>query len=144
MPPSSPARLPCEEEDPEPYSLIVVVCSGKIQFQHKVSCYRGHGYSNRLNSLQRCSTVQPARSDLQVGGNLVRERSTKAIRHGAAHPRLNREAIRRTISYAIRGLGPSPFTLLHGAWLAGEAKANPNTHRSDEEDTTSRRKPRYY
>ena len=25
--------------------------------------------------------------------------------HGAAHPRLNREVIRRTISYAIRGLG---------------------------------------
>src|ERR1041385_4201542 len=105
MLPSSPPRLPCEEENPEPYSLIVVVCSGKIQLQHKASYYRGHGNSNRLNSLQECTTVQPARSDLQVGGNLVRERSTKAIRHAAAHPRLNREAIRRTISYAIRGLG---------------------------------------
>src|SRR3954471_10526339 len=115
MPPSSPPRLPCEEENPEPYSLIVVVCSGKIQLQHKASCYRGHDYSNILNSLQGCTTVQPARSDLQGGGHLVREHSTKAIRHDATHPRLNREAIRRTISYAIRGLGPSPFMLLHGA-----------------------------
>src|ERR1041385_9210671 len=125
MPPSSLPRLPCEEEDPEPYNLIIVVCSGKIQLQHKASYYCGHGYSNRLNSLQGCTTVQPTRSDLQGGGHLVRERSTKAIRHAAAHPRLNREVICRTISYAIRGLGTSPFTLLHGAWLAGEAKRNP-------------------
>ena len=104
-----PSSTPCEEEDLEPYSLIVIVRSGKIQLQHKASCYRGHGYSNRLNSLQGCTTVQPARSDLQGGGNLVRERSTKAIRHDATHPRLNREAIRRTISYAPRGLGPSPL-----------------------------------
>src|SRR3954471_13309886 len=48
MPPSSPPRHPCEEEDPEPYNLIVIVSSGKIQLQHKASCYRGHGYSNRL------------------------------------------------------------------------------------------------
>src|ERR1041385_2741112 len=104
-----PSSTPYEEEDPEPYSLIVIVSSGKIQLQHKASCYLGHGYSNRLNSLQGCTTVQPARSDLQGGGNLVREHSTKHIRHDAAHPRLSREAIRRTISYALRGLGPSPF-----------------------------------
>src|SRR3954463_2204825 len=109
MPPSSPPRLPCEEEDPEPYSLIVVVCSGKVQLQHKASCYRGHDYSNRLNSLQGCTTVQPARSDLQGGVHLVRECLTEAIRYIAAHPRLNREAIRRTISYARRGLGPWPL-----------------------------------
>src|ERR1041385_7588509 len=109
MPPSSLPRLPSGEEDPEPYSLIVVVCSGKIKLQHKASCYHGHGYSNRLKSMQGCTTVQPARSDLQGGGHLVRERSTKSIRHDTAHPRLNREAIRRTISYAPRGLGPSPL-----------------------------------
>src|SRR3954464_342552 len=109
MPPSSPPRLPCEEEDPEPYSLIVIVRSGKIQLQHKASCYRGHGYSNRLKSLQGCTTVQTAGSDLRGGGHLVRECSTKAIPHAAIHPRLSREAIRRTISYALRGLGPSPF-----------------------------------
>src|SRR3954463_2473228 len=104
-----PSSTPCEEEDPEPYNLIVIVSSGKIQLQHKASCYRGHGYSNRLNSLQGCTTVQPARSDLQGGGHHVRERSTKAIRHATIHPRLNREAIRQTISYALRGLGPSAF-----------------------------------
>src|SRR3954464_12061647 len=87
MPLSSLPRLPCEEEDPEPYNLIeVVVCSGKIRLQHKASCYHGHGYSNRLNSLQGCTTVQPARSDLQGDSHLVRERSTKAIRHAVAHP----------------------------------------------------------
>src|SRR3954469_2018602 len=75
-------------------SSIVVVYSGKVQLQHKASCYRGHGYSNRLNSLQGCTTVHPARSDLQGGVNLVRERPTEAIRHIAAHPRLSREAIR--------------------------------------------------
>src|SRR5438067_10482568 len=106
MPPSSPPRLPCEEENPEPYSLIVIVRSGKIQLQHKASCYRGHDYSNRLNSLQGCTTVQPARSDLQGGVHLVRECPTEAIRHAAIHPRLRREAIRRTISCALRGLGP--------------------------------------
>src|SRR3954464_15164481 len=103
-----PSSTPCEEEDPEPYILIVIVHSGKIQLQHKASCYRGHGYSNRLNSLQGCATVQPARSDLQGDGHLVRERSIEAIRHAAIHPRLSREAIRRTISYALRGLGASP------------------------------------
>src|SRR4051812_25177570 len=108
MPPSSLPQLPCEEEDSEPYSLIVVVCSGKVQLQHKASCYPGHGYSNRLNSLQGCTTVHPARSDLQGDGHLVRERSIEAIRHIAAHPRLSREAIHQTISYALRGLGPSP------------------------------------
>src|ERR1041385_8352740 len=127
MPPSSPPRLPCEEENPEPYNLIVIVCSGKIQLQHKASCYRGHGYLNRLNSLQGCTTIQPARSDLQGGGNLVRERSTKAIRHDAAHPRLSREAIRRTISYVPRGLGPSP---LHApAWCEAGREAKANTTR---------------
>src|SRR3954469_17781938 len=109
MPPSSPPRHPREEENPEPYSLIVIVCSGKIQLQHKAPCYHGHDYSNRLNSLQGCTTVQPARSDLQGGVHLVRECPTEAIRHIAVHPRLSREAIRRTISYAPRGLGPSPL-----------------------------------
>src|SRR3954468_20348946 len=108
MPLSSLPRLPCEEENPEPYSLIVVVRSGKVQLQHKASCYRGHGYSNRLNSLQGCTTVHHARSDLQGDGHLVRECSTEAIRHIATHPSLSREAIRRTISDALRGLGPSP------------------------------------
>src|SRR3954471_10649112 len=103
------SSTPLRGSKPGNNSLIVVVCSDKVQLQHKASCYRGHGYSNRLNSLQGCTTIQPTRSDLQGGVNLVRERPTEAIRHDAAHPGLNREAIRRTISYAPRGLGPSPL-----------------------------------
>src|SRR3954452_25258873 len=109
MPSRSPPRHPNEEENPEAYSLIIIVCSGKIQLQHKASCYRGHGYSNRLNTLRGCTTVQTARSDLQGGVHLIMECPTEAIRHIAAHPWLSREAIRRTISYALKGLGPSPF-----------------------------------
>src|SRR4051812_24991572 len=123
MPPSSLPRLPARRKT-RTNRLIVVVCSSRIQLQHKASCYRGHGYSNKSNSLQGCTTVQPACSDLQGGVHLVRECPTEAIRHAAAHPRLSREAIFRTKSYAIRGLGPSPFKIMHGAWLDGEAKAN--------------------
>src|ERR1041385_1775782 len=85
MPPSSLPQHPCEEEDPEPYSLIVIVCSGKIQLQHKASCYRGHGYSNRLNFPAWVHLCYTTRTDLEGGGHLVRERSTKAIRHSVAH-----------------------------------------------------------
>ena len=69
----------------------------------------------------------PTRSDLQGGAHLVRECPTEAIRHAVDHPRLSKEAIRRTKSYAHRGLGPSPFALLHGARLAGEADPPPIT-----------------
>src|SRR3954464_6400949 len=85
MPPSSPPRHPREEENSEPYGLMIIVCSGKIQLQHKASCYRGHGYSNRLifpSGVHLCYTT---RTDLQGGGHLVRERSTEAIRHSVAH-----------------------------------------------------------
>src|SRR4051812_45399937 len=68
------------------------------------------------SSLQGCTGVTLRRSDLQGGGNLVRERSTKAIRHKVAHPSaINREVIRRTISYVRRALDPNPNVLLHGA-----------------------------
>ena len=85
MPPSSPPRHPREEENPEPYSLITIVSSGKIQLQHKASCYRGHGYSNRLIFPAGVHLCYATRTDLQGGGNLVRERSTEAIRHFIAH-----------------------------------------------------------
>src|SRR3954469_8097812 len=84
MPPSSPPRHPSEEENPEPYSLIIV-SSGKIQLQHKASCYRGHGYSNRLIFPAGVHLCYTTRTDLQGGGNLVREHSTEAIRHSVAH-----------------------------------------------------------
>src|SRR3954470_24211867 len=75
------------------------------------------------SSLQGCTSVTLQRSDLQGGGNRVRERSTKAIRHKVPHPSaINREVIHRTISYVRRALDPNPNVLLHGAWLSGEAK----------------------
>src|SRR3954468_19943378 len=75
------------------------------------------------SSLQGCTSVTLQRSDLQGGGNRVRERSTKAIQHKVAHPSaINREVIRRTISYARRALDPNPNVLLHSARLADEAK----------------------
>src|SRR3954451_24520674 len=75
------------------------------------------------SSLQGCTGVTLRRSDLQGGGNRVRERSTKAIRHKVSHPSaINREVIRRTISYVCWALHPNLNVLLHGARLAGEAK----------------------
>src|SRR3954464_1938724 len=57
MTPRSVPRHPGEEEKPRTNSLIVVVCSGRVWLQHKASCYCGHGYSNRLSSLQGCTGV---------------------------------------------------------------------------------------
>src|SRR4051812_31968800 len=85
MPPSSLPRLPYEEEVSEPYSLILVVCSGNIQLQHKASCYRGHGYSNILIFPAGVHLYYTTHTDLQGGGHLVRERSTETIRHSIAH-----------------------------------------------------------
>src|SRR3954470_18386691 len=76
------------------------------------------------SSLQGCTGVTLRRSDLPGGVHLVREHPTEAIRHKEAHPsEINREVIRRTISYVHRALDPNPNVLLHGAWLAGEAKS---------------------
>src|SRR3954469_23954427 len=75
------------------------------------------------SSLQGCTSVTLQRSDLQGGVHLVREHPTEAIRHKVAHPSaINREVIRRTISYVRQALDPNPNVLLHSAWLAGEAK----------------------
>ena len=79
------------------------------------------------------------RSDLQGGVHLVREHPTKAIRHKEAHPsEINREVIRRTISYVRRALDPNPNVLLHCTRLASEAKANSknNSHTLQQEKTT--------
>src|SRR3954470_22420888 len=89
------------------------------------------------SSLQGCTSVTLRRSDLQGGAHLVREHPTEAIRHKEAHPsEINREVIRRTISYVRRALDPNPNVLLHGTRLAGEAKtkANANTHAAARED----------
>src|ERR1043165_5707574 len=75
------------------------------------------------SSLQGCTNVKLQHSDLPGGVHLVRKHPTEAIRHKAAHPsEINREVIRRTISYVCRALDPNPNVHLHGARLAGEAK----------------------
>ena len=75
--------------------------------------------------------------DVQGGGLRVRELSTQGDpTQRSPSFKLNREVIRRTKSYALRGLGPSPITLLHGASLAGEAQANKTATLSKK--TTSR------
>src|ERR1043165_6157381 len=84
------------------------------------------------SSLQGCINVKLQLSDLQGGVHLVREHPTEAIRHKEAHrSEINREVIRRTISYVRWALDPNLNVLLHGARLAGEEKANSkyNTHR---------------
>src|SRR4051812_20640688 len=48
MPPSSLPRHPREEAELGANSLIILVYSDRLELQHKASCYRGHGYSNRL------------------------------------------------------------------------------------------------
>src|SRR3954471_2562557 len=48
MLPSSLPRHPREQAKLGTNSLIVIVSSSMIWLQHKASCYRGHGYSNRL------------------------------------------------------------------------------------------------
>src|SRR3954462_288173 len=67
-------------------SLVVVVCSSRVWLQYKASYYRGHGYPNRLSSLQGLHYCYPTRSDLQGGVHLVRECPTEAIRYAKVHP----------------------------------------------------------
>ena len=94
MLPSSLPRHPPRGKQLGTNSLIVVVCSGRVWLQHKASCYREHGYSNRLIFPAGVHLCYATRTDLQGGRNLVRERSTKAIRHKAAHPSaINKEVI---------------------------------------------------
>src|ERR1041385_2256023 len=76
--------------------------SSRLWLQHKASCYRGHVYSNRSNSLQECTTVQLARWDLQVGVHLVRECPTEAIRHAEAHPTAHQRGPRRSTVICAR------------------------------------------
>src|SRR3954462_12779659 len=85
MPPSSLPRHPREEAELGANSLIVIVCSDRLELQHKVSCYRGHGYSNRLIFPAGVHWCDTTRSDLQGGVPLVRVHPTKAIRHNIAH-----------------------------------------------------------
>src|SRR4051812_18507911 len=83
---SSLPRHPREEAKLRTNSLIVIVSSSMIWLQHKASCYCVHDYSNRLIFPAGVTGMTLQRSDLKGGGNRVRERSTKAIRHKVAHP----------------------------------------------------------
>src|SRR3954469_18861316 len=85
MLPSSLPRHPPRGKQLGTNSLIVVVSSSMIWLKHKASCYRGHGYSNRSIFPAGVHLCYATRTDLQGGGNLVRERSTEAIRHFIAH-----------------------------------------------------------
>src|SRR3954464_12760416 len=86
MPSSFLPRHSREEEKRGTNSLIVIVCSGRVWLQHKASCYHGHGYANRLSSLQGLHYCYPTRLDLQRGIHLVRECPTEAIRYTKVHP----------------------------------------------------------
>src|ERR1041385_7443041 len=84
MPPSSPPRHPREEENPEPYSLIIIVLVVRFSFSIKrpVTVDTAIDRSIFPAGVHLCYTT---RTDLQGGGNLVSERSTEAIRHFVAH-----------------------------------------------------------
>src|SRR3954467_14360846 len=110
MPPRIPPRLPCEEENLEPISLVVVVCSSRVWLQHKASCYRGHGYPNRLSSLQGLHYCYPTHSDLQGGVHLVREFPTEAIRYVEFHPSSSTERPSAGLNPKYKGtLDPCPL-----------------------------------
>src|SRR3954464_12522627 len=85
MPPSSLPRHPREEVELGANSLIVIVCSDRLELQYKASYYRGHGYSNRLIFPAGVHWCDTTRSDLQGGVHLVREYPTEVIRHNIAH-----------------------------------------------------------
>ena len=86
MPPSSLPRHPREEAKPGTNKYKDIVCSGRIWLQHKASCYRGHGYSNRLIFPAGVHWCHTTHLDLQGGVHLVREHPIEAIRHAEAHP----------------------------------------------------------
>src|SRR3954464_1868903 len=96
------------------------------------------------SSLQGCTSVTLRRSNLQGGAHLVRGHPTEAIRHKEAHPsEINREVIRRTISYVRRALDPNLNVLLQGTRLAGEAKTNANTN-THTHTRCSKRRPHHF
>src|SRR3954471_15226015 len=74
------SSTPLRGSKPGNNSLIVVVCSDKVQLQHKASCYRGHGYSNRL--------IFPAGGALLLHYNARISRVTGTLL-GNASPRLS-------------------------------------------------------
>src|SRR4051812_34603387 len=121
MPPSSLPRHPREEAELGANSLIVIVYSDRLELRHKASCYRGHGYPNRLIFPAGVHWCDTTRSYLQGGVHLVREHPTEAIRHNIAH-------LSNSTERPSAGLRGWP-TYSDGTWLAGEVQENPNKTR---------------
>src|SRR3954465_11374079 len=99
IPPSSLPRHPREEAELGANNLIVIVCSDRLELQHKASCYRGHGYSNRLifpAGMHFCYTTTHGSSGWRAPcpGTLHRGYPTL---HSPSF-KLNREVIRRSKS----------------------------------------------
>jgi hypothetical protein len=104
------SSTPLRGSKPGTNSLIVIVCSGRVWLQHKASCYRGHGYPNRLSSLQGLHYCYPTRSDLQGGVHLVRECPTEAIRYAEVHPSSSTERPSAGLNPKYKGtLDPCPL-----------------------------------
>src|SRR3954467_991565 len=85
MPLSSLPRHPREEAELRTNNLIVIVCSDRLELQHKASRYHGHDYLNRLIFPAGVHWCDTTRLDLQGGVHLVREHPTEAIQHNIAH-----------------------------------------------------------
>src|SRR3954465_9808550 len=110
MPPSFLPRHPREEAKPGTNKYKDIVCSGRIWLQHKASCYRGHGYSNRFLPCRGRTTVTLHAQISRVAYTLL----------GNTPPRLSdtpRPILRlirgphRSKVLSARGLGPSPLAL---------------------------------
>src|SRR4051812_5185594 len=145
MPPSSLPRHPREEAELGANSLIVIVYSDRLELQHKASCYRGHGYSNRLIFPAGVHWCDTTRSDLQGGVRLVREHPTEAIRHNLAH--LSNSAERPSAGlnpkYArIWTLTPT-YSVRCVAGRRSASKSKQDTVRKQIRHTLPGRRPRY-
>src|ERR1043165_10276893 len=114
MPPSSLPRHPREEAELGANSLIVIVCSDRLELQHKVSCYRGHVYSNRLIFPAGVHWCDTTRSDLQGGVHRVRVHPTEAIRHNISH--LSNSAERPSVGLNTKYVRLWTLTPTYSVW----------------------------
>src|SRR3954466_4904056 len=109
MPSSSLPRHSREEAKPGTNKYKDIVCSGRIWLQHKASCYRGHGYSNRLLP---CRGALVSYYTLGSPGlvHLIQACPTKGcpIRQSPSFE-LNREAISRSTPKYKVTLDPCPL-----------------------------------
>src|SRR4051812_22169489 len=90
------------------------------------------------SSLQGCTGVTLQRSDLQGGGNRVRERSTKAIRYKVAHPSNVSERSSAGLYPMYAGLWTltRTYTCTVRDWSVKEKQSQIQTHMLQQEKTT--------